>query len=69
VPAEATQHAKVSPQLAPGLIEELTAAYAFFLKHQRTASGAYVRWTSAHSRSHEFAWLEGGLAQPLYPHS
>jgi very-short-patch-repair endonuclease len=60
VPAEATQCVQASPQLVPGLIEELTSAYAFFLKQQRTASSAYVRWASAHSRSHEFAWLEPG---------
>jgi very-short-patch-repair endonuclease len=50
----------VSPQLQPGLVEELTAAYAAFLKQQRTTSAAYVRWTPAHSRAHEFAWLDAG---------
>jgi len=49
-----------SPELQPGLIEALTAAYATLLKRQRTASAAYVRWTTAHSRAHEFAWFEGG---------
>src|SRR5208337_1978297 len=33
--------------------------YATLLKRQRTASAAYVRWTAAHSRAHEFAWYEG----------
>jgi very-short-patch-repair endonuclease len=47
-------------QLQPGLVEELTAAYAAFLKQQRTTSAAYVRWTPAHSRAHEFAWLDAG---------
>src|SRR5208283_4945526 len=50
----------VSPELQPGLVEALTAAYATLLKRQRTASAAYVRWTAAHSRAHEFAWFEGG---------
>lgn len=49
-----------SPRLEPGLVEELTAAYAALLKQQRTTSTAYVRWSASHSRSHEFAWLEGG---------
>jgi len=49
-----------SPEVQPGLIEALTAAYATLLKRQRTASAAYVRWTAAHSRAHEFAWLEAG---------
>src|SRR5258708_14936235 len=49
-----------SPQLQPGLVAELTAAYAAFLKQQRTTSAAYVRWTPAHSRAHEFAWLDAG---------
>src|ERR1019366_4369005 len=48
------------PEVQPGLIEALTAAYATLLKRQRTASAAYVRWTTAHSRAHEFAWFEGG---------
>jgi very-short-patch-repair endonuclease/KaiC/GvpD/RAD55 family RecA-like ATPase len=48
------------PQLQLGLVEELTAAYAAFLKQQRTTSAAYVRWTPAHSRAHEFAWLDPG---------
>jgi very-short-patch-repair endonuclease/KaiC/GvpD/RAD55 family RecA-like ATPase len=49
-----------SPQLQPGLVEELTAAYAAFLKQQRSTSAAYVRWTPSHSRAHEFAWLDAG---------
>ena len=46
------------PELKEGLVESLTAAYAMLLKRQRTASAAYVRWTAAHSRSHEFAWID-----------
>ena len=49
-----------TPEVQPGLIEALTSAYATLLKRQRTASAAYVRWTAAHSRAHEFAWFEGG---------
>ncbi len=49
-----------APDLQPGLVEELTAAYASLLRQQRTASAAYVRWVNAHSRAHEFAWLEPG---------
>src|SRR5438046_1857705 len=49
-----------SPNLEPGLVEALASAYATLLKQQRTASSAYVRWTAAHSRAHEFAWLEPG---------
>ena len=48
------------PRLQPGLVEELTGAYAAFLKQQRTTSAAYVRWTPSHSRAHEFAWLDSG---------
>lgn len=48
------------PELKEGLVEALTSAYAALLKRQRTASSAYVRWTAAHSRAHEFAWLGSG---------
>ncbi len=48
------------PELKEGLVEALTSAYAALLKRQRTASAAYVRWTAAHARSHEFAWLGTG---------
>jgi hypothetical protein len=48
------------PELKEGLVEALTHAYAALLKRQRTASSAYVRWTVAHSRAHEFAWLAPG---------
>lgn len=49
-----------TPEIAPGLVESLTGAYASLLKSQRTASSAYVRWSTAHSRSHEFSWLDVG---------
>lgn len=48
----------IEPEIDQGLVEALTSAYSALLKRQRTASSAYVRWTAAHSRSHEFAWLE-----------
>src|ERR1019366_2927078 len=57
---KANIEAPASPEVQPGLVEALTAAYATLLKHQRTASAAYVRWTTAHSRAHEFAWFDGG---------
>ena len=57
---KATIEDPASPELQPGLVEALTAAYAALLKRQRTASAAYVRWTPAHSRAHEFAWFEAG---------
>ena len=57
---KATIEDPASPELQPGLVEALTAAYAALLKRQRTASAAYVRWTPAHSRAHEFAWSEAG---------
>ena len=57
---EAGRNENVSPEIQAGLVEELTAAYAAFLKHQRTTSAAYVRWTPSHSRAHEFAWLDAG---------
>jgi very-short-patch-repair endonuclease len=57
---KATVENPALPELQPGLVEALTAAYATLLKRQRTASAAYVRWTTAHSRAHEFAWFEGG---------
>jgi len=59
-PQKATVENLPSPELQPGLVEALTAAYATLLRRQRTASAAYVRWTAAHSRAHEFAWFEGG---------
>ena len=55
----------VVPEIQAGLVEALTAAYAGLLKRQRTASASYVRWTAAHSRSHEFAWYEGSLEMLL----
>lgn len=48
------------PQIQPGLVEALTSAYATLIKRQRTASAAFVRWTSAHRRAHEFCWIEDG---------
>src|SRR3984957_5449919 len=57
---EAGRNENVSPEIQAGLVEELPAAYAAFLKHQRTTSAAYVRWTPSHSRAHEFAWLDAG---------
>ena len=47
-------------ELQTGLVEALIGAYAALLKTQRTASSAYVRWTTANTRSHEFPWLESG---------
>src|SRR5437773_7791968 len=44
--------------LQHGLVEALTSAYADLIKRQRTASAAFVRWTSAHARAHEFCWIE-----------
>jgi very-short-patch-repair endonuclease len=52
------------PELKTGLVESLTEAYAMLLKRQRTASSAYVRWITAHSRAHEFAWIDAP-AEPL----
>ncbi len=46
------------PEIEPGLVEALAAAYAELIKRQRTASAAFVRWTVAHQRAHEFCWLE-----------
>lgn len=51
---------KPRPEFQTGLVEALTGAYAALLKTQRTASSAYVRWTTANTRSHEFSWLEPG---------
>src|SRR6202035_1305065 len=34
------------------------SAYAELIKRQRTASAAFVRWTSPHARAHEFCWIE-----------
>lgn len=50
--------------IKPGLVEALATAYAALIKRQRTASSAFVRWTSAHARAHEFAWMEPG-PEPL----
>src|SRR5271154_3140875 len=46
--------------IKPGLVEALAAAYAALIKRQRTASSAFVRWSSGHTRSHEFAWMDAG---------
>lgn len=48
------------PEITPGLVEALTSAYGTLLKRQRTASAAFVRWTSPHHRAHEFCWIEDG---------
>jgi very-short-patch-repair endonuclease len=54
------------PELKEGLVEALTAAYATLLKRQRTASAAFVRWTAAHTRAHEFAWVAAGRETLLH---
>ena len=46
--------------MKPGLVEALATAYAALIRRQRTASSAFVRWSSAHARAHEFAWMEPG---------
>jgi very-short-patch-repair endonuclease/KaiC/GvpD/RAD55 family RecA-like ATPase len=48
------------PQIKRGLVEALTAAYATLIRRQRTASAAFVRWSTPHSRAHEFTWLTPG---------
>jgi len=48
------------PIIQPGLVEALTIAYATLVKRQRTASSAFVRWSTSHQRAHEFAWLQSG---------
>ena len=55
-----------APQIEPGLVEALTGAYASLLKRQRTASAAFVRWSAAHTRAHEFAWLTEGNETILF---
>ena len=60
-PTEGTPDASTDcaqPEIEPGLVEALTAAYAELIKRQRTASAAFVRWTAQHRRAHEFCWLE-----------
>jgi very-short-patch-repair endonuclease len=49
-----------SPQIRSGLVEALATAYSTLIKRQRTASSAFVTWSSHHTRSHEFAWIEPG---------
>jgi very-short-patch-repair endonuclease len=48
------------PKIRSGLVEALTRAYASFVKRQRTASAAFVRWSSPHRRAHEFTWIDSG---------
>jgi very-short-patch-repair endonuclease/DNA polymerase III delta prime subunit len=48
------------PEMKPGLVEALATAYSALIKRQRTASSAFVRWSTANRRSHEFAWLGPG---------
>ena len=59
-PTSKESPAEPQPTLQPGLLEALTSAYATLVKRQRTASAAFVRWSSSHQRAHEFAWLEPG---------
>jgi very-short-patch-repair endonuclease/phosphate starvation-inducible protein PhoH len=49
-----------TPDIKPGLVEALATAYAALVKRQRTASSAFVRWSTANRRAHEFAWMEPG---------
>jgi len=49
-----------TPQIKPGLVEALATTYAALIKRQRTASSAFVRWSTANRRAHEFAWIEIG---------
>lgn len=49
-----------TPEIKPGLVEALATAYAALIKRQRTASSAFVRWSTANRRAHEFAWMEVG---------
>ncbi len=46
------------PRIKEGLVEAMTSAYATLIKRQRTASSAFVRWTSPHRRAHEFTWID-----------
>ena len=48
------------PEIKPGLVEALATTYAALIKRQRTASSAFVRWSTANRRAHEFAWMEVG---------
>lgn len=61
---KSTESTADQPTLQPGLLEALTTAYATLVKRQRTASAAFVRWSSSHLRAHEFAWLEPGDELP-----
>lgn len=54
------------PHLQPGLVSALTSAYATLLKRQRAASAAFVRWSTANARSHEFAWIPEGKESVLF---
>jgi very-short-patch-repair endonuclease len=49
--------------MKPGLVEALATAYAALIRRQRTASAAFVRWSTANRRAHEFAWL--GLGREI----
>jgi hypothetical protein len=55
-----SRSAMSEPIIAVGLVNALTSAYATLLKRQRTASAAFVRWTTPGKRAHEFAWMEPG---------
>ena len=48
------------PEVKPGLVEALATAYGALIKRQRSASAAFVRWSTANRRAHEFAWIEAG---------
>jgi very-short-patch-repair endonuclease len=49
-----------SAEIEPGLVEALASAYATLIKRQRTASAAFVRWSSPRRRGNEFCWLPPG---------
>src|SRR6185437_17135891 len=42
------------------ILQALTEAYASILKRQRTASSAFVRWSSGNRRAPAFVWLPAG---------
>jgi len=46
--------------LEPGLLEALTSTYASLIRRQRAAAAAFVGWSSANRRAHEFAWIAPG---------
>jgi very-short-patch-repair endonuclease len=48
------------PEIKSGLVEALATAYAALIKRQQAASSAFVRWSTANRRAHEFAWIGSG---------